>query len=320
MRSFRGRARWLLPLLATVACATRPPAAPPAPRDTGLLAFWQVESATQAGGRAWLLGSVHAATPDLRFDPAVEDAFEVSDALVIEADITALGGDGMGFVQDLLQKATLPEGRSLDQLLPAPTWARLGDFLRARGQSSEQYRRFEPWLVMTVVTSYLFAEAGLPAGGGVDLRFAERAEGRLPIVPLETPEFQISLLDSLPLDVQAKVLAQVLDQQAETRAASQRLFEAWRLGDLDALEADVLAPGRSDPELRDFHERVYLARNRAMATRLDEMLREPRTWFVVVGVGHMVGAEGIPTLLEAHGHRVTRIPRGATPPAPPAAP
>jgi hypothetical protein len=280
-----------------------------------MLAFWQVESASQPGGRAWLLGSVHAATPDLRLDPAVEEAFEVSDALVIEADITAVGSDGMGFVQALLQKATLPEGQTLDQVVPAPTWAELGDFLRARGQSVEQYRRFEPWLVMTVVTSYLFAEAGLPPAGGVDLRLTKRAEGRLPIVPLETPEFQISLLDALPLDVQAEVLARVLDQQAETRAASQRLFQAWSLGDLDAVEADVLAPGRGDAELRDFHERVYLERNRAMAARLDELLREPKTWFVVVGVGHMVGAEGIPQLLAARGYRVTRVPRSAPAPA-----
>ncbi len=322
MEILRPRRRWLLALVAALACATRPPAAPPAPKDTGQLAFWQVESASQPGGRAWLLGSVHAGTPDLQFDPAVEGAFEVSDALVIEADITAIGGDGFGFVERTLQTAALPEGQTLDQVLPPPTWEKLGAFLRARGQPVEAYRRFEPWLVMTVVTSFLFAEAGLPAEGGVDLRLATRAEGKIPIVPLESPEFQISLLDALPLEVQAGMLDQVLSQQAQTRAASQRTFEAWRLGDLATIESELTAPGREDAELRAFHERVYLARNRAMAERLDELLREPKTWFVVVGVGHMVGAEGIPKLLEARGHRVSRIARTAapTPPAEPAAP
>ena len=74
--------------------------------------------------------------------------------------------------------ATLPEGQTLDQLLPQPTWDQLGEFLRQRGQPVEPIRRFEPWLVMTMVTSYLFAEAGLPAEGGVDLRFVSRAEGQ----------------------------------------------------------------------------------------------------------------------------------------------
>jgi uncharacterized protein YbaP (TraB family) len=314
------RRAWPLVLLAALACATRP-AAPPAPKDTGLLAFWQVESTAQPGGRAWLLGSVHGGTPNLQFDPAVEGAFEVSDALVIEADITAIGGDGQGFIQRTLQAASLPEGKTLDQVLPKPTWEKLGEFLHARGQSVEDYRRFEPWLVMTVVTSFLFAEAGLPATGGVDLRLASRAEGKIPIIPLESPEYQITLLDALPLDVQTSILDQVLSRQGETRAVSERTFEAWRLGDLDAVEAEVAPPAR-DAALRDFHERVYLARNRAMVERLDQLLHEPKTWFVVLGVGHMVGDEGIPKLLEAKGYRVTRVARTAAPadPAGPAAP
>jgi uncharacterized protein YbaP (TraB family) len=172
-----------------------------------------------------------------------------------------------------------------------------------------------------MVTSYLFAEAGLPAEGGVDLRFVARAEGHLPIVALETPEFQLSLLDALPIDVQARMLTEVLDHQSATAAHSAKLFEAWRAGDLDVIEAEVLGPGRSDPKLRDFHDRVYLERNRAMAARIDELLREEKTWFVVVGAGHMVGDEGIPTLLERRGHRVTRVPKTAAPaPAPTPAP
>jgi uncharacterized protein YbaP (TraB family) len=305
----------LLALGLACACAT------PAPRSEGLV-FWQVESASRTGGRAWLLGSVHAGSPDLEFDPAVESAFAASEALVIEADITASQkGDGFGFVQRLLAMATLPEGETLDQLLPPPTWERLGSFLRERGQPVEPMRRFEPWLVMTMVTSYLFAEAGLPAEGGVDLRFVARAEGHLPIVALETPEFQLSLLDALPIDVQARMLTEVLDHQSATAAHSAKLFEAWRAGDLDVIEAEVLGPGRSDPKLRDFHDRVYLERNRAMAARIDELLREEKTWFVVVGAGHMVGDEGIPTLLERRGHRVTRVPKTAAPaPAPTPAP
>lgn len=316
MPTARPRASLLAFLLLASACAALP-VAPRPPRESGELVFWQVESGSRPGGRAWLLGSVHAGTPDLRFDPAVENAFSASQALVIEADIaSAAGKDAFGFVQRMLEMATLPEGQTLDQLLPPPTWEKLADFLRYRGQPVEPVRRFEPWLVMTMVTSYLFAEAGLPAEGGVDLRFVSRAEGRLPIVALETPEFQLSLLDSLPLEVQARMLGEVLDKQAETGAVSTRLYDAWRLGDLSLIEAETLAPGRADPKLRDFHERMYLERNRAMAGRIDELLREERVWFVVVGAGHMVGSEGIPALLSERGHRVARIRKSAPEPAP----
>jgi len=310
-------------LLVAAACAT-PPAAPPPPKESGQLVFWEVESARRPGGRAWLLGSVHAGTPDLVFDPAIERAFASSEALVIEADITVIGAEGRGFVEAMLKQATLPEGKTLDQLLTKPAWDQLGEFLRQRGQSPEALRRFEPWLVMTMVTAYYFAEAGLPASGGVDLRFTSRAEGKMPIVPLETPEFQLSLLDSLPLDTQAAMLEQMLGHQAETREEALRVYDAWVYGDLDAIERATTAGVEDDAKLRDFHERVYVKRNQNMAEHIDQLLTEPRTWFIVLGAGHMVGAQGIPTLLAARGHKVTRVvktPAGAAPaPPPPVAP
>jgi uncharacterized protein YbaP (TraB family) len=304
-------------LLLAIAACTTPPAPPPEPKETGQLVFWEIQGAHPGGGRGWLLGSVHAGTPDLVFDPAIERAFAGSEALVIEADATAIGADGRGFVEAMLKQATLPEGKTLDQILTKPAWDQLSTFLRERGQSPEALRRFEPWLVMTMVTAYYFAESGLPPAGGVDLRFTTQAEGRkIPIVPLETPEFQIALLDSLPLDTQAAMLEQLLEHEAESRTEALRIYDAWVQGDLDAIERTTTAGVEDDAKLREFHERVYVKRNQNMAEHIDELLAQPRTWFIVLGAGHMVGKEGIPTLLAARGHRVTRISKSA-PAAPP---
>lgn len=321
--------RAIVVVLLALGCATRP-AGLPAPRESGELVLWEVRSGSHARGRAWLLGSVHAASRDLALDPAIDRAFESSEALVVETDIASEQGDPVAFVQQTVQLATLPQGRTLDQVLPKPTYDRLADFMHERGQPLELYRRYEPWLILTMVTAYLFAEAGLPFEGGVDHRLVARADREAkPIVALETPTFQLTLLDSLPLDVQARMLGEVLAKQKETRADTEQLVEAWRLGDLAAIEARTGVGADAEPELRTFHEKVYVARNRAMAARIDAMLREPRTWLVVVGAGHVVGAEGIPALLAARGHELHRMPKTppseaprpqATPPAPAPAP
>jgi hypothetical protein len=308
LRCGRALAALLLLSLALPACATRP-RGPRAPRETGQLVLWEIQSAANPRGRAYLLGSVHAARPDFVFDPAIDHAYEAADALVIEADITSEAADAFGFLQRTIELASLPEGQTLDQVLPKPTYDRLGEFLRERGQPLELYRRFEPWLLMTMVTSYIFAEAGLPPEGGVDLRLSSRANGKKPILALETPEFQLSLFDSLPIDVQAGMLGEMLEQEDETRALSARLFEAWERGDLDALESETISPARDDPKLRAFYERVYLARNQSMAQRIDALLREEQTYLIVVGAGHVVGEQGIPALLSRSGHRIVRIPK-----------
>lgn len=280
--------------------------------------LWEIQSAANPRGRAFLLGSVHAARPDFVFDPAIDRAYDAADALVIEADITSESADAFGFLQRTIEMASLPEGQTLDQVLPKPTYDRLGEFLRERGQALEHYRRFEPWLLMTMVTSYIFAEAGLPAEGGVDLRLSNRANGKKPILALETPESQLALLDSLPIDVQAGMLGEMLEREDETRALSTRLFDAWERGDLDVLESETIAPARDDPKLRTFFDQVYVARNQSMAQRIDALLREERTFLIVVGAGHVVGEQGIPALLARSGHRIVRIPK--TPPAAPGVP
>jgi uncharacterized protein YbaP (TraB family) len=322
-RRARACAALLVVPLLLGACAARGPRPAPPPRETGQLLLWEVQSAAHPRARAFLLGSVHAASPDLVFDPAIDRAFEAADVLVIETDITSQSGDPFAFMQRTIQMAVLPGGQTLDQVLPKPTWDRLGEFQRARGQPVELYRRYEPWLLVTMVTAYVFAEAGLPPEGGVDIRLTRRAEGRMPIVALETPEFQLGLLDGLPLAVQARVLGDLLEQQDAVRAQATRLYDAWRLGDDAAIERETAVDADESPEMRVFHEKVFVARNQTMAQRIDALLREDRTYFVVVGAGHVVGEQGVPALLARSGHRVLRVPKtqaGAQAPAPARAP
>jgi hypothetical protein len=65
----------------------------------------------------------------------------------------------------------------------------------------------------------------------------------------------------------------------------------------------------TDPALRPVYEKLFYERNARMAEALEGMLAQPRTWFVVVGAGHVVGPEGLVALLEKQGHRVRQLPK-----------
>jgi len=293
------------------ACTTLQQPGPP--KESGQLVFWQAESDAHPGARAWLLGSLHVAAPDLVFDPAIESALAGSQALVMEAEVPAPDTkEGSAFIDRAVSMATLPEGQTLDQLLPQPTWDHLADFLRERGAPVDAYRRLKPWFMMTMVVASLAAESGLQAGAGIDHRIEQASQGRIPVIALETAESQLALLDSLPIDVQAQMLGDVIDRQKETRQGTERLFEAWKLGDLGAIEREVVGEDAS-PKVREFQEKIYTTRNKAMVQHLDELLAQPKTLFVVIGAGHMVGADGIPSLLAARGYRVTRIAKTPAP-------
>lgn len=301
-----------LALLAlALACATpaRPPA-PPAIQETGLLPFWQV---TGTPAPLYLLGSIHLGPEEVTLDPAIVDAFRAADALVVELDLSDATPER---TFELLRRYGVPsDGRTLDEVLERRTLQELDAFLEERGATLGNFRFMKPWVVMTVVTTMIWAEAGLSASGGIDAILTERAaQMGKDIVALETLEFQFSLFDQLDLGVQDRMLREILEEP-EAVANSLELIDAWNAGDLAAVEAYTLTPSDADPELLAFQEAVYFARNREMAQRVEALAGEGRPLLVVVGVGHMVGDQGIPALLAERGLGVQRIEKSPPPTA-----
>jgi len=280
-------------------------AAQPAPRDTGLLFLWEVESGSPDGGRAYLFGSIHLAREDLRFDPAVEAAFASSQALVVELDLRALDAEASGAL--VLEHGQLPDDQRLDELVSEATWSEFAALLAEHGQNAEFYRGFEPWVAMMVASALLASEEELSEESGVDRSFLERAGDR-EVIALETPEFQLSLFDGLPLDQQVLLLEAVVTDADDSRDSLGQLYEAWRLGDAE-LVASIALDDSDDPALAALQERMYADRNRSMTECIDALLQERGRYFVVVGAGHMVGDAGLPALLRERGHRVRRIER-----------
>ena len=312
MKRFRGAARgapWLAFALALGACATAPPPGP-APLDTGLLFLWEVESDHPGGGLAHLLGSVHVARTDLRLDPAVDAAFSDAEALVVEVDLREISLEESTALR--VELGQLPDGQTLDRVLPPETWEEFVALLERHGQSPDSYRVFEPWVAMVSASALLAAEEKLSGEAGVDRMFLERAGDR-EVIALETLASQVALFDELPIDQQAHMLGAVVAESEVSADTIGLRYEAWSLGDARTLEALVHGATGGDPELVTLHQRMFVQRNHSMAERIDGLLRNERSYFVVIGAGHLVGAGGIPALLSDRGHRVRRLERTAAP-------
>ena len=80
---------------------------------------------------------------------------------------------------------------------------------------------------------------------------------------------------------------------------------AWATGDLDALAGSLGALKTAE---RAAIDRLVFARNPALAARIDELHRSGGRLFAAVGILHMIGDTGLPTLLAARGFKVERLP------------
>ena len=95
-----------------------------------------------------------------------------------------------------------------------------------------------------------------------------------------------------------------------------KIFDAYFAGDVEAM-ARIVATEDDTPGVQAYMEKVMFARNKTMAQSIDRLLMDPGPYFIVVGVGHLVGERNLLGHLERKGYGVKRVsPKGIPVPAP----
>jgi len=299
-----------LAALAALGCAAAVPEAgcstQPGSRTSAPL-MWRADDPAH-GGVLYLFGSIHfdleGASP---FPGPVEAAYARSDELVVEIDVSGAARAELSAEMD--ERGRFETPTKLADVLSAPTLERLEAYLEQRGLPFSFVEGMKPWYITNLLVVMELREGGYEAEHGVDLQFIRRSDGK-PLVEIETASGQLELLDRLPLRIQEAMLSDALDQSREFDRATDQLIAAWRRGDERTLRELVFRPIGEGADFEGFYESIFFGRNEIMTRRLAELARDGKTRFAVLGVGHMLGPRGIPTLLCDRGFEVRRVSGG----------
>ena len=143
--------------------------------------------------------------------------------------------------------------------------------------------------------------------------FLSKAMGKKDILEIEGIKFQVDLFDSFSKELQCQFLASALASgeaneeaatDSEEAATDMELFiymlKCWKEGNAEELAKMVKTDDAGSEELKEFNEKLWISRDNNMAEKVRGYLADPekRTYFVVVGAGHMVGESGIVAQLE----------------------
>nr|QQZ52139.1 TraB/GumN family protein [Phenylobacterium glaciei] len=101
---------------------------------------------------------------------------------------------------------------------------------------------------------------------------------------------------------QVASLEDSLTQMDKDPDAYDRLIASWMAADTAALEKDALTPLKTASPV--LYARLVSDRNAAWTKVLDERLKGHGHTVVVVGVGHLLTADGVPARLRALGYSV----------------
>ena len=284
-------------LAVLLSCGLCLQAAPPAVADSP--ALWRVAGRENT---VYLFGSVHLLKPgEFALDGPVGLAYQDAEAVVLEVDLDDLSPLDVAAATAAL--AVDPQGRGLMALM-GPEAAAAQERAARAGIDLTLLERFEPWFAGLTVVTMALASEGYTAGAGVEQLLQERAamDGK-EILGLETVEDQLTALDSLDPGLQRDFLLVALDDASRTNEALAGFLAAWKVGDVGRLAAELDAEFDDSPAL---YRSLVIERNRRWLDRLVDLLDDERDYLVVVGALHLVGPDGLPAMLEAHGYEPVR--------------
>lgn len=295
----------LLVALLGPGCASTPTPAPASSPEQAFL--WEVKGAQAQGGTAYVAGSIHLARPgELSLPASMEEAFARADALVVEVDVGTV--DAAAMQRFIVERGMLPAGQRLSERLEPETAKLLGQAAERTGLPLAGLERMRPWVVAVTLSVMDLQRSGYETGLGLDRVLLERARGSKEIIELESAEGQLRLLAELPEPLQDAMLHDQLRRSEHFTQGLERITAAWAAGDAEGMAALVFQ-GEKDPALQPVYEKLFYERNARMAEQVGALLSQPRTVFVVVGAGHVVGPQGVLALLEKQGYRVRQLPK-----------
>lgn len=261
-------------------------------------ALWKVADADTT---IYLFGTIHALPAGVEwFHGPVAGAFAQSAELVTEvAESSPVAMQGA-----VMEMAVLPAGASLRaQIAPADRPA-FEQALAGLGMPPAALDRYEPWYAAIALATLPLARDGFTTENGVEALLDSRADAAgKPHTGLETAVFQLSLFDSLPVEVQHRYLREVVRTLPNLRNEIAAMVDAWRLGDADRLAA-LINEDESDPALM---QALLVNRNRTWAGWIRQRMDSPGTVFVAVGAGHLAGKDSVQDFLRSHGIVAQRV-------------
>lgn len=276
-------------LLATLAAAEAAQARPP---------VWVVKD---KDSELVLFGSVHLLPPGMDWRPpelvkALGRADDVWFELPIDAATEAETARYAG------QLGMLAPDQSLFKLLPPEDSARLLRVAKAYGVDPAALDRLKPWLADVAMSAAAYARSGAAGKDGVEAAVAAAVPPRAARRAFETAKEQVEILAGAPPADQVAALAQTLKEMEDAPDEFAQLLRAWMAGDLEALDREALGPlRRNAPAL---FKQLITDRNARWTKALDVRLKGKGRTVVVVGMGHLIGPEGVPAGLRALGYKV----------------
>jgi uncharacterized protein len=253
----------------------------------------------------YIAGSCHVLRKsDYPLPEEFECAYEDVDQVIFETDMES-------FMRPDIQRLLISigmytENEKLEKKISKKTYASLVKYCNDNAIPIDIFQNFKPWMVTMILLTIELEKNGITPADGLELYFNERAkkDGKK-TGGLEDVQDHIKIISSFEEDLDEAIIENLIEEIEELRIIAKDLINSWKTG--DEAKINEYLSGRLRKEYPELYKRIIVDRNRSWIFPLEGMIRSRKRTLIVVGVGHLVGKEGIISLLKSKGYKIEKI-------------
>jgi uncharacterized protein YbaP (TraB family) len=261
--------------------------------------MWVVE---KAGSRVYLVGSMHVLPRSVSpARPALIRAFNDSQRVYFE--IATIADANPKVEKFFKQYGTYKEPDNLQKHLTTDAKDMVALVLPIFSLRWQDVQNHKPWLLGMRLQQSLLRSPGFAASKGVDEYFESlaRKKGK-PIAGLETPQQQLEFFASMSDAEQSAALVNDIEGLVWLRQDLEAMGRMWKLGTVDLFEQGLAAQQSSK-----LGKRLFRDRNLRWLPQVVRQIESRENAMIIVGMGHLVGKDGLVQLLRARGYAVRQM-------------
>jgi len=260
--------------------------------------LWEI-SGNGLSTPSYLYGTIHV-MPAKQFETwkVADNLLKDSEQLILEMVIDVPLATQIEWAKQML----LPDGGNLQNLIPEENFNELKayvlDSLGIKESKFNLYLKFKP---------FAFYSALIPDVIGkklesYEMHYTKIARAKeLPVIGLETFEYQMGIFDAIPTDTQVEML---FGEQTDMKKEFDDMIVMYQEQDIYKMAIQLEDENEDYPQLAD---KLVADRNRNWMEKLSGLMVE-HSCFIAVGAGHLAGSDGLIGLLREGGYTVTAVP------------
>lgn len=246
---------------------------------------------------SYLYGTIHL-TCNYKLSDKMANAFAETSQVALEIDM-----DDPNMQADMMKVMMMKDGKTIKSILSEEDYKTLAAFfMENAGMSLDMFNTLKPFAVSAMLISKL-VPCNPPAS--YEAEFMKIAkEQQEEVKGLETIEYQMSVFDQIPYEVQLEDLVKMAKEGLEeSKSEFQKLNDLYDNEDIEGMMKLML---ETDDMTSEFADELLTKRNQNWIPVIEEMSKETPT-FYGVGAMHLAGDQGVIKLLRKAGFTVEAV-------------